>query len=241
MIREHEHDPSFPLSGWARSSCVSSQSEMVRDDPLEPLHRQASYESIKPRVTASLIYTALCSGWQIKAKQHQHLVKSQINFASLKPLQQQQRLKSPQQTRGLANWWAAWTRLWLTLNLNEFTQSCCDILAEEVKHTCNSPCFIPQLHQRRPGTSAWWTRQEIKENAKNLFNNLFAYDYRKNTEREMLIFVLVFAHFLQSSTPLNAQKKKSVPTDVFFLHILYSFRYGMNVGLQIPRLFDLQQ
>lgn len=75
----------------------------------------------KPRVTASLICTALCPGWQIKDKQHRHLVKSQINFASLKPLQQQRRLKSPEQSCGLANWRAAWTGLWLFLNLNEFT------------------------------------------------------------------------------------------------------------------------
>lgn len=34
-------------------------------------------------------------GWRIKARQHWHLVWSQINFASLKPLQQRQRLKSP--------------------------------------------------------------------------------------------------------------------------------------------------
>lgn len=159
-------------------------------------------------VTASLICTTLCPGWQIKAKQYRHLVKSQINFASLKPLQKQWRLKSSEQSCGLANWRVARTRLWLILNLNEFPQSCCDIPTEEVKHTCNSPHFFPWLHQKRPRTSAWWTRQEIKENAQNLFNNLFAYDYRKNTEREMLVFCSSFCtFFLQLNTLLNAQKK----------------------------------
>ena len=60
-------------------------------------------------------------------------------------------------------------------------------------------------------------RREIKENTRDPFNNLFAYDYRKNTEREMLIFVLVFWHFfLQSNTPLIAQEKVCPNRHTFF-------------------------
>lgn len=119
------------------------------------------------------------------------------------------------------------------------------IFRQRRRGTLAIPSFCFLGRKKRPGTAAWWTRREIKENTRDPFNNLFAYDYRKNTEREMLIFVLVFffsgcfffLFSLQSHTPSELhrkkKKKKSLPGQTrhnFFLSpSTHRFGYVMTI------------
>lgn len=59
-------------------------------------------------------------------------------------------------------------------------------------HTLIIPSFHPCSRMRPATPQPSEASEESKRIPEGPFNNLFAYDYRKNTEREMLIFVLVF-------------------------------------------------
>lgn len=201
MIGECEHDPGPPLNGQACSHRANSEGRdglgWTPTPPQETLDGQASSQSIKTQGDGfTHLHHSVSWSADLKPNNTDTWWKSRLTLPPWS-LSSSNRDWNPQNSP-VVSLIGGQTRsgLWLILNLNEFTQSCCDIPTEEVKHTCNSLLFIPWLHQRRPGTSAQWTRRGIKENTRDVFNNLFAYDYRKNTERERLIFVLVFSHFL---------------------------------------------
>lgn len=148
-------------------------------------------------------------------------------FWSQWPLRQQ--LDFPWRSCAPSNWPATQSGPWLTWTPNESVPGCCGIPTEdqeEVVHTCYSLFYFPPPtvswpEKKRPGTGAWWTHWEIKENTRDPFNNLFAYDYRKNTEREMLIFLLVFRLFL--FTPL-------FPLLYSFVHLFQLRRNKVHLG-----------
>lgn len=91
----------------------------------------------------------------------------------------------------------------------------------KAERTCYFLCSSYNWKKRRPGITFCWTRGEIKENTIDHLNNLFAYDYRKNTQREMCILFHFFFFFF--TIPYILLLQKEVCTDGHTFSYISSF------------------